>query len=207
MRTAVIFCGGGLDMDELPDMSEALVICADGGLRHAKARGITPDMVIGDCDSMERAEVESFPHIVYPSEKDETDTQLCVDYAIRQGCREIWILGGLGGRLDHEYSNFALLLYGRKRGVTIKLMNRNNEIWMADAPFELSGGDKKYISFFPYGGAVERFSLQGFKYNLEETDLNCDAVLTACNECLTDTVGRVSFAKGYLLVMACRDEA
>lgn len=186
---------------------ETLVVCADGGLKHAQRLGIVPDMIIGDCDSMPEGYPEGMPHRIYPSEKDETDAQLCLDWAIEQGCKEVWILGGLGGRLDHEFSNYALLLYGLKHGVTVKLLNRQNEIWMADTPFTLKPGEKKYISFFPYGGDVTGFSLKGFKYEAENMTLTCDAVRTACNEFLPGITGEVSFHQGCLLVMCCQDKA
>ena len=207
MKTAVIFCSGDLDMEVPFKREETLVICADGGYRHAKKMGIVPDMIIGDCDSFEETYPEEIPHLIYPSEKDETDAMLCLNWAIKEGCDEVWILGGLGGRLDHEFSNFALLMYGLKQGVTVKLANHQNEIWMTDKPVAISPGDKKYISFFPYGGEVEGFSLKGFRYEVDTMTLTCDTVRCACNEFVADTVGEVSFTKGYLLIMCCQDKA
>ena len=207
MKHAVIFCSGELDMEPSVNREETLVVCADGGLKHAQRLGIVPDMIIGDCDSIEGVYPEEIPHQIYPSEKDETDARLCLDWAMKQGCKEVLILGGLGGRLDHEFSNYALLMYGLKHGVTVKLCNQQNEIWMADAPFTLTPGEKKYVSFFPYGGDVEGFSVKGFKYEAKNMTLTCDTIRTACNESLPGKEGAVSFTKGYLLVMRCQDRA
>ena len=208
MKRAVIFAGGDMDADGVWDAAERkdwLVICADGGFRHARRLGIQPDVIIGDCDSTDVPYPKEIPHIIHPAEKDETDTRLCLDWAIEQGCKEVLILGGLGGRLDHEFSNYSLLLYGLKQGVSVRLVNGRNEIWMADKSFTLDSGEKKYVSFFPYGGAVEGFGIRGLKYELEPITLACDTVLTACNEFLPGRRGEVFFQKGYVLVMMCQD--
>ena len=208
MKPAVIFAGGKMDAAKVWDQEERddwLVICADGGYCHAAALGIVPDMIIGDCDSCEIPYPKEVSHRIYPSEKDETDTELCLNWAIEQGCQEVLILGGLGGRLDHEFAHFNLLLNGLNRGVQVRLRNEQNEIFMRNTPFSIEAGDKKYVSFFPYGGNVEGFSIKGLKYELAPMTLTCDMVRTACNEFLPGKKGEISFQNGNVLVMLCRD--
>lgn len=208
MKPAVIFAGGNIDKTiwENEQRNDWLVICADGGYCHAAALGIVPDMIIGDCDSCTLSYPKDVPHLIYPSEKDETDTELCLNWAMEQGCKEVLILGGIGGRLDHEFANINLLLYGLKRGVKVRLRNEQNEIFMMDRSFSIAPQDKKYISFFAYGGNVEEFSVKGLKYELAPTTLSCDTVRTACNEFLPEKKGEISFKKGYILVMLCQDK-
>ena len=209
MKPAVIFAGGSMDATKVWDKKQRdnwLVICADGGYQYAAGLGIVPDMIIGDCDSCALSYPKDVPHCIYPSEKDETDTELCLNWAIEQGCTEVLILGGLGGRLDHEFANVSLLLYGLKRGVTVRLCNEQNEIFMMNRSFSIAPRDKKYISFFAYGGNVEAFSVKGLKYELNPTTLTCDMVRTACNEFLPEKKGEISFQSGYLLVMLCQDK-
>ena len=40
----------------LGEHPDALIACADGGLRHARALGLHPDFMISDCDSMPETE-------------------------------------------------------------------------------------------------------------------------------------------------------
>ena len=110
---AVIFANG-----TLPDLQAAqrllregdLWIAADGGSRHALALGRAPDVVIGDLDSLPDPVRDSLLRAgtkiqSFPAEKDETDLELALAYAVREGCSSIRILAGLGGRTDQTLAN------------------------------------------------------------------------------------------------------
>ncbi len=205
---AIIFCSGQIENYEYlknKDFKDCLIICADGGLRHAKALNITPHIIIGDGDSLESGFLTDAKIIRYPADKDFTDTNLCIDYAIEKGCREIELLGGLGGRLDQEFSHYCLMAYGLSKNVKIKMSNELNEIWMEDKPFILRKGDKKYVSFFPYGGNIEGFSVKGLKYEAEDICLRADLVQASSNEFSEKNIAEVTFKSGILLIMLCSD--
>ena len=124
--TAYIFTGGKLavgSMDELGlHMSEAdLIIAADSGYNNASRLGVRPGLLLGDLDSIDRKklapdELEHIEKIIVPAIKDDTDTQLAVDTALSRGADKIYIIGGLGGRLDHTLSSVFLLEYIADRG-------------------------------------------------------------------------------------------
>lgn len=205
---AIIFAGGVIEDYSYIDLTEfekSLVIVADGGYRHTVNLGLTPNIFIGDNDSWNNDFPVGIDVIKCPTEKDYTDTNRCIDYAIEKGCCEIDIYGGLGGRLDHEYSNYCLLAYGLKRGVKIRLLDKNNEIWMEDKPFKIKKNDKKYVSFFPYGGVVEKFSIKGLKYETDNMSLDFCQAQASSNEFADDDVAEVSFKNGILIVMRCND--
>ena len=55
MNDCVIFTGGELDNPQGLDSSvwkDAFVIAADSGYRHTQLLGITPDLAMGDYDSL-----------------------------------------------------------------------------------------------------------------------------------------------------------
>ncbi len=202
---AIIFCGGRIEDYSYIDIEkDDFIICADGGFRHAEVMKITPDIIIGDNDSWGKGYPDGIEVISCPSKKDYTDTERCIDYAIEKGYTKIDIYGGLGGRLDHEYSNYCLLAYALEKGVKVKLINKHNEIWMEDKPLKIEKGDKKYVSFFPYGGEVKDFSVKGLKYEGENMTLMADSTLTVSNEFI-NSHAEVSFKDGILLVMLCND--
>ena len=80
------------------------IIAADGGLAALEAAGIAPDLVVGDFDSL--GYIPDFERIIcHPSEKNDTDTALCLAEGIKRGYRTFVIYGGLGSRLDHTVAN------------------------------------------------------------------------------------------------------
>ena len=109
---------------DLPELSA--VYCADGGVRHASRLGISPDLILGDFDSADSAQLAEYqtagiPFERYPTDKDYTDTELAVERAVRAGCGAILLFGALGARIDHTLANMQLLYKYALRGVRIAL--------------------------------------------------------------------------------------
>ena len=98
-----------------PEMAQDLaetadyIIAADGGQNRAREFGLQPDCVIGDFDSTTLNEDFDCLYITYPAEKDLTDTEAALTHALEKGCRNVILLGGMGGRLDHTMGNIGLL--------------------------------------------------------------------------------------------------
>ncbi len=206
---AIIFCSGVIEnYAYLKNKSYAdfLVICADGGVKHTEALNITPDIIIGDEDSSISQYPDNVKIIKYPTDKDFTDTHLCIDYAIGHGCDEIELLGATGGRLDHEFSHFCLLSYGLSKNIRIKICDEFNEVWMENKSFTLNRCEKKYVSFFPYGGDIESFTVRGLKYEAENMYLSCSGVQASSNEFVDTERAEIEFHSGTLLVMLCDDK-
>ena len=176
MKRAVIFSGGAFEKPDWVTLpKDAVILCADSGLRHAKALGISPDWVLGDFDSSsEQPEGESV--LRYPPEKDDTDTQSTLNLAIRRGAKNILILGATGGRLDHFIGNMGLLGYGRQKGVNVILADAQNYICLVENGHIIRKDSQfgKYVSFFAAGETVEGLTLKGFKYPLDHYRLTTD---------------------------------
>ena len=105
MKRCFIFAAGtffGLRETPAPD---DLIIAADAGYRTCQNIGITPNILLGDFDSMPAPETTA--HTIHlPVEKDDTDTLAAVRVALEHGCEEVHIYGGTGGsRLDHTLAN------------------------------------------------------------------------------------------------------
>ncbi len=149
MKSALIFLNGYYDTRHLDfyrqEIETALesrspLICADGGiwifdaLNQCGERRFIPDVLIGDMDSVadrgykplreEKQPVAQAKHVVQEwigkTDKDYTDGQLAVDYALEQsGCRHIIIYGGLprpeGYETDQFLGNLKLMRFGHYR--------------------------------------------------------------------------------------------
>ncbi len=187
------------------DFSDGLVICADGGIVHTQNLGIPCDIWLGDGDSMDNADVCAEEKLSFPVKKDYTDMDLAVELALERGYNDITILGGIGGRIDHEFSHFCLLKKILDRGAVGKLVNEKNTITMKNSSFTMYPDGRQHISFFPYGGIVENFSVKGLKYEAEGIKLKCNQAQASSNSFEGNIPGKITFDKGCVLVITSDD--
>lgn len=124
MSKFVILLGGPLTVGPrlLGQVDGARAIAADGGIRHAEALGLTPEIWVGDFDSSDDAlalQYAAVPRLEYPAEKSLTDGELALQMALDGGASEIIMVGALGGeRADHAWAHvvkaLALATEGRR---------------------------------------------------------------------------------------------
>ena len=129
-------CGPGEIL--VPDRERTLVIAADGGLRYLEEQAITPDLVVGDFDSLGRVP-EGGNILRHPVEKDDTDTMLAVKLGLAQGCDTFLLYGCTGGRPDHTYANYQTLGYLYVEQLSQgKPVADENTVVMVPGPYEYS---------------------------------------------------------------------
>ena len=201
---ALIFSGG--EFTSLPDDFDiteySLVICADSGYLSAKKAGITPDVFVGDFDSVAKNEVKASKIVeLYPI-KDMTDTQEAVDIAIEGGAKEITILGALGGRIDHTLANIHLLKYAKEKGATAEILDNDSYITTVDKTLEIKAKKGFCLSLIPLTDC-EGVSISGVFYPLENAEMPVGNPYGISNE-FTDPVAKISVRSGDLLVMICK---
>jgi thiamine pyrophosphokinase len=188
----------------LPD----LVICADGGIRHAEALGLTPHLLLGDFDSAGEARVAEAAArgIVVervPVEKDQTDTHLALDAAVKRGAREILLVGGTGDRLDHTLANL-LLLPGSSAEVTVVDAKNVIRLLRPGGRLTLTGTPGDYISLLPLTPEAKGVVFEGVKWPLDGATLRWGQSLGVSNQ-LAEPEAFVAVREGYLLVIQAWD--
>lgn len=207
--TAAIICHGDIaDYEFHARLIEgcSLVICADGGAYHAKRMGIKPHVILGDFDSCCREFAEGFPGVKiveYPSEKDETDTELAVEYALSSGEKHIMLLGATGTRIDHTIANLSLLMVIAQRGGTGEIINEHNRAFLITDKAVVKGRGTQ-VSLIAYGGDVKGITLKGFKYPLTDYTLEMGSSRGISNVVVEDA-GEISIREGTLLAVLARD--
>lgn len=203
-----IFSSGEINSDEWLkkiDFSDSFLICADGGIKHTKKLGLVADIWLGDGDSLAGDEPLAKEVIKFPVKKDNTDTDLAVEMALKRGFRNITIVGGLGGRIDHEFSHFCLLKKILDSGGKGFLLDEKNFVTMENKGFELIDYGRKYVSFFPFGGDVTGFSIKGLLYEADGITLECGKVQASSNQFCKGKTAKINFDDGYLLVIYSED--
>lgn len=195
-------------LDEVMDRGMDLVIAADAGASVLLAQGIAFDLAVGDFDSLEPALLEEIRQdaeiITYQIRKDFTDTEAALNEAMARGAGEVIILGGTGTRLDHLFANVGLLRQGLRRGVTVRLIDDHNELFLIDGPCTVAPREGWYLSFFAPAGDVQDFSLSGVGYPLKGHRLTFGPSLTVSNE-FTGQPAAIDFSSGIVLVVLSRD--
>lgn len=176
------------------------VIAADGGWLFCRAAQITPDLLLGDFDSLR--DVPDFPRIErVPVEKDDTDMMLAVKRGLALGHTEFHLYGGMGGsRTDHTIANLQTLLYLARRGARGWLYG-NREIYTAihNTAVTFPARDSGILSVFCIGGDAEGVTIRGAQYLLEDAALTADFPLGVSNHFAGEAI-TVSVKKGSLLI-------
>lgn len=201
MRRCFIFAAGTFyGLRERPVPGD-LVIAADAGYRSCREAGITPDLLLGDFDSMDQP--PDFPNVLRsPVEKDDTDTMLAVKTALDNGCKEIYLYGGTGGvRLDHTLANLQSLLYLRRRNARGWMYDRDflwtvieNETLTVERTVEWG-----LLSAFCLGADASGVDEEGVQYPLKDAVLSAEFPLGVSNHILEPTA-RITVRKGALAV-------
>lgn len=222
MKRCLMVTGGPLDLEFaagfLKNREYECIVAVDAGLSSCLKLGLLPKLLVGDFDTFGRDNILKYraasgiPVDIHQPEKDETDTELALQDALKAGYRSVDVLGATGGRLDHELSNIHLLAQGRKRGLDVTLYDRQNKLSLIDSEFEkerLFLRDRlygRYVSFLPLTEEVKGITLTGFKYPLKDKDISIleNPGLCVSNEVLGEKAV-MSFKKGILICVESRD--
>jgi thiamine pyrophosphokinase len=175
METVLIFAGGDSPAeslaDELPDAD--LVVAADSGYDLAVAQGFVVDVLVGDLDSIQTEPIPD--HVIvqrHPVDKDATDLELALVQVLVDRPGRVVVVGGAGGRVDHELAAAALICSGRWDDI--------DEIdWVTDRGWShvvrarriLHGDVGATISLIPMGGDAHGVTTKGLKWDLTEATL------------------------------------
>lgn len=208
MKRILVFANG-----ELPDLDKAhallrdddFILCADGGTRHALAMGLTPNLVIGDMDSIQKSQwqeldkagvsIELFPH-----DKNETDLELAIQRALELEPKEIIILAALGGRTDQTLANIALLTDLRLSTFDLRLDDGVEEILFCRNQVQVEGRSGDIISLLPWGAPVRGIQTNGLKWTLSDETLHPEKTRGVSNE-MTSDVASIEIKSGLLLIV------
>ena len=180
------------------------LICADGGMKHAREIGREPQLWVGDFDSIpfESSAVETLRH---PPEKDDTDTMLAVKEGISRGYRDFVLLAATGGRLDHTIANLMILDYLKKQGLHGVIKDEKNSLLIIhNETISLSRMDGWKFSVFPWGGDATGITIRHAVYNVENFTMQCSYPSGVSNE-FAQGPAEIGAAQGTLLICLSKD--
>ncbi len=202
-KKACVFCNGQLEnpanVKQIANDCD-LLIAADGGAKYFFDIGLTPQVIIGDMDSINsdmwksKSDIE---HIRYPADKDKSDAELAIEYALEHGYEQIILVAATGGRLDHTLGNIALVAGYTGR---VAIFDGTSTLVAVDKSKKctLHGRIGAIVSLMPYSTSPLKVRTNGLKYPLQNECL-ISATHGLSNE-LSQTEACICVSDGILLV-------
>ena len=204
MRRCFVFAAADFyGLRESPRSGDFLV-AADAGYLLCRKIGLSPDLLIGDFDSMPLPDAPpNLPHVErVPVRKDDTDAMLALKAGLSRDCAEFYLYGAAGGpRMDHTLANLQGLLYLRRHKARGYLYDKNF-VWTVieneslDIPRTVPDG---LLSVFAVGGPASGVTIQGTLYPLDNASLSPDFPLGVSNHIAAESAS-VSVRNGAALV-------
>jgi thiamine pyrophosphokinase len=214
MRRAIIFVNG--KMDGPPEIVKSLrpsdlIIAADGGTNHCESLGITPNVIIGDFDSLDHTKVTAYKNlgveiIQYPIHKDETDLELALQFTLMQDVTEVSIIGALGARWDMTVANILLIAHPKFSRLKIRLLDGSQELFLlrGGEKIDIQGHPGYQISLIPLAGDARGITTYGLEYPLNDETLYFGSSRGISNILLHDHAW-IGVREGALLCISNRD--
>ncbi|MBE0600488.1 MAG: thiamine diphosphokinase [Firmicutes bacterium] len=191
---------GSFTLRDLYPKEGDLVIAADDGYTVLRAAGFTPDLLVGDFDSLATVP-DDIPVKAFPPEKDKTDMALALEEGLARGYRTFRLYGASGGRADHTFANLQLLCGCARLGCDCKMVCPDFDAYaVTNGTLRLpEHGKGKTVSVFCHGDKARGVTLEGLKYPLDGATLTGDSPLGVSNETTGETPV-VTVVSGTLLV-------
>lgn len=174
---AVVISAGGEGPALVPrDIADARrVVAADSGYDLARTLGLRVDCVVGDLDSisaegLDHARSQGIRIVEYPADKDRTDLELAIDECVDAGTDRLVVIGGRGGRLDHQLavvSTLAQLSRPPQTPMSIEAWMGESVLFVVDDRWEGSVAAGATVSLLAWNG-TPRVTASGVRWPLDD---------------------------------------
>lgn len=170
-----------------PQLAGLRFFAADGGADLAVQYGITPELVLGDMDSLSPATRKMLGEAgcrfeVFPTDKDKTDGELLLEKLEEMGFARILLFAATGNRIDQTLINIQLL--GRFTSAAIVTAEELLFCTSKDIVFNSEQG--KRISFIVESAETAIISLCGCQYELAFHQLRRGSSFTISNKIVAE---------------------
>jgi thiamine pyrophosphokinase len=181
MKT-LIFLGGDLGAPHQVSRylhSATTIIAVDHGADHCYRLGLTPDLLLGDLDSIAPATLAHYQALGveierHPRHKDATDLELALDRVAGERHDGVLLLAALGGRWDMSLGNVLTAARPAYRKLRLALIGSDCTLHILHPgrSLLLTGAVGERVSLLPVHGDARGITLEGFEYPLQNATLN-----------------------------------
>lgn len=206
-KRAVVLCDGEPPPEELLKLEMSLsdlLVATDGGARSAMNYGITPDLVIGDMDSLDMNRTYTFA-IIKDGDQETNDLEKALSHLHEKNFGTIVVLGATGQRVDHTLKNLSVLKQFSGTFTNIFMKDRFGTIFLLPPDYRFSTPPGISISLFPLSGKVEGITTSGLRYPLTDEPLENGVRDGSSNEAVSGQV-HIRYKRGDLLIFISRSD-
>ena len=203
MRCVIISGSPDTNVEEIKSLctSDDFIVCADSGYSFAKKAGLTPNLIIGDFDSLKEELPQNTEVVKLNTHKDDTDTEHCVMECIRRGYKDFLLLGSIGGRTDHTFANIATLAFLSEYNYNGIARNNGEEIRiLKEGSYEMNNKKGIIFSVFPYGCESVNVTYKGAEYMLNNTTLTYN-VSRGISNVFVDDEAEITINRGRAILL------
>jgi thiamine pyrophosphokinase len=183
MKNALIINGGhnSTKRDQLDNYD--FIVAVDSGAEHAYKLFLKPDLIIGDLDSIDektikRAEKDSIQILKYETNKNETDFELALKHVLDQSIKDITIIGGEYGEIDHLFSVLTVII-SYQNDELISWIHGNQSIIIPNSKKIKIGNNVKF-SILPFTD-LKNLNISGAQWNLKNENIKFGKSFTLRN--------------------------
>ena len=216
MKTLII-SGGQIDKEFFDkfvcENKFEYIIGVDKGIEMCYQCNLIPSILMGDFDSVKSEVLNYYEENVnieiqrFRPEKDDTDTQMAINWAIHIGSSEIAMIGATGSRIDHLLGNIQCLYKALENDVKCYIIDKNNKIELLKASQKIQKSKQygNFLSLLALTDNVTKLTLKGFKYPLNEYTLtNHSGGFGVSNEIVNENA-EIIFQTGILIMIQSKD--
>ena len=143
--------------------------CVDGGADKLITIGYTPDVILGDLDSINKDKKLYNSTMVYLEDQSKNDLEKSISWCISQGIEELELFGFSNGRDDHHLANlFIMENFSNK--VKMKMFTDNSLIFCINKYSTFSSKANQTVSIFTFNKKT-KITTTGLKYALKNSSL------------------------------------
>ena len=191
MKNILISLSGNCSTNQnLKNIEFTEIIGVDGGTKHLFDRSINPDVVLGDLDSidtllLERIKSMNINFVHYEVNKDKTDFELSLDSIEKPSEKNIFLIGGEEGEVDHLFSIFSVLANFKYAENLRWLYQEKTILFKKNITVEIKKGSK--FSIIPITN-LKSLTILGAEWGLNQEDIDAGSSKTLRNLSKSETI-------------------
>ena len=143
--------------------------CVDGGADKLITMGYTPDVILGDLDSIDKEKKVYNSKIVYLEDQSKNDLEKSISWCVKQGIKELELFGFSYGRDDHHLANLFIMKDFSNR-VRMKMYTDKSLIFCINEHSTFLSKANQTVSIFTFTNKTT-ITTTGLKYALKNSSL------------------------------------